>query len=60
MVYKIVYKVRKEVIITEDTMKRNYGDLTPIIKGLAMEECSKLEDIELIEDYKGCIFREIK
>ena len=57
-VYKIVYKVRKEVIITGDTMRNNYGDLTPIIEELAREENCKVNDIELIEDYQGRIFRE--
>lgn len=57
-VYKIVYKVRKEVIITGDVMRNNYGDLTPIIEELAREENCKVNDIELVEDYKGRIFRE--
>ena len=57
-VYKIVYKVRKEVTITGDTMRNNYGDLTPIVEDLAREENCKVNDIELVEDYKGRIFRE--
>lgn len=57
-VYKIVYKVKKKVIIIGDTMRDNYGNLNPIIEGLAREENCKVNDIELIEDYKGRIFRE--
>lgn len=53
-----IYKVKKEVVITESTMRDNYGDLNPIIEGLAREENCKVGDIELVEDYKGCIFRE--
>lgn len=58
--YKVVYDIRKEVIISEDEYKELYGDLTPLRESLAKLEDVSNENISFVQDYMGNTMREME
>lgn len=56
--YKVVYDIRKEVIISEDEYKKLYGDLAPLRESIAKHEGVNSGNINLVRDYRGNIMRE--
>lgn len=46
--YKVVYDIRKEIIISEDEYKKLYGDLTPLRELIAKHEGVNRGNINLV------------